>query len=148
MSRGKLVDKKEIETPFGKVILEKKEYPPFPKRRKIIFWLGGMKTVKLGELITTLHVKPRKSDFEKIKYEPLYYKVKLTDEADVTDIAPYHFLDEEIEDGLEEGFEFDKKEEVEEFIQGLKCKDINHGGVSIGSKTEFERWKKVMEKVK
>lgn len=138
--KGKVTDRKKIKTPFGEIEMLTKEYPPYPKRKKIISWMGGDGIIKLGELITTYHVDPkRRSDFEPMKYVPLYYKIELTKEADDSEIRPYFFLDEE------EDLEFDDLDKAREFIQGLKCKTVKHGGVHIDSRAEFERWKKVFE---
>jgi len=71
--RGKIVDKKETDTPIGKITITKKEYDSFPKRKKIIWWMGYTNNVtgmcKLGELITTstiigLHFYPRFSSLD------------------------------------------------------------------------------------
>lgn len=145
--RGKVTEKKEIKSPFGKITLETREYEQFPKRSQIIFWLGNMKIVKLGELITIYYVRKRKSNFESVKYEPFYYRVTFTDEADARDELLYHILEEEIEDILKDGLEFDTKGEAEDFAQKLKCRSVKVGGVSIGSKKEFEKWKRVMKEL-
>lgn len=145
---GKILEKKEIKTPFGKVTLETREYEQFPKRSQVIFWLGNNQIIKLGEFVTIYHVKRRKTDFEPVKYEPLYYKITFTDEADARDVLLYHVLEEEIEDTLKEGLEFDEKEEAENFVQKLKCKSVKVGGVSIGTKKDFKRWKKAIEQLK
>jgi len=143
MTRGKLIKQENIKTPLGDITIETREHPQFIKRTKVIFWLGNLKCVLLGHLVTTYHVKDRKSDFEPIKYVPLYYTVKLTDDADASGVEPYHY-----EDADDEGnFDFDDKEEAEEFVDGLKCRTVPFGGVCLDTKTEFNRWKKVFEKV-
>lgn len=143
MARGKLIKQENIKTPLGDITIETKEYPQFMKRSKVIFWLGNLKAVLLGHLVTTYHVKSRKSDFEPIKYEPLYYRVKLTEDADASDVEPYHYGGADDEGN----FDFDGKEEAEEFVNGLKCKTVPFGVVCLDTETEFNHWKKVLEKI-
>ena len=147
--KGKVVERKEIDSPFGKIELTKKEYEPFPRRSKVIFWMGECKVVQLGKLITIYHIKSRKSDLEPVKYEPFYYKVELNENADPSEIEDMFFLLEEIEiEGGKRTYEFDDdKIKADEFIQGVKCKGVEFGGINVDSQTEFERWKTALEKL-
>jgi len=136
--RGKVIKREDL----GGIIIETKEYPQFMKRSKTIFWLGNLKAVLLGRLITTYDVKERQSDFEPIKYVPFYYTVELTDDADASDVEPYHYKGAD-EDG---NFDFDDREDAEEFVRGLKCRTVPVGGVNLDTMVEFNRWVKVLEK--
>lgn len=125
---GKIIKEEKIEVPIPglEVTLETIEHPQFKTRKKVIFCLAELKAVRLGTLITRYHVKPgRKSDWEPIKYVPLYYQVKLTD-SDVSE--------------GEGEYDFDEKEEAMEFIENLRYKGASE--IIVDTKADFERWKK------
>jgi len=142
--RGKVVRREKIDTPLGPGELVTTEYPN-PKRKKTIWWLGGLQAIHLGELITHYIAERRESDFEEIKWKPLFYSVKLNEDADASEIVDV-FVKVEIEE--DNTYSFDELEDAEEFIEGVKCKTVEYGTICVGSRAEFERWVKVMEKVK
>ncbi len=132
--RGRIIKREKV----GPIELVTTEYPT-PKRRKVIWWMGEGKVVELGELITYYTDEPRKSDYENIKWKPLYFEVKLKDIADPSesiDMCDY-----------EGKYEFDELEDAEDFINRLKCKGITYGGIEIDSRASFKRWKKAVEAV-
>lgn len=143
--RGKVVEKKTVDLGGMKVEMTTTEYNNFPRRKKVVWWMGEMKIVELGELITIYHAGIRKSEFEEIKWEPLYYKVKLNESADAEEAILMYFSSEDAEEGWEDGFDFDDLDEANEFIRLLKCKSITAGGIEIDSRAEFNRWVKVLE---
>lgn len=144
--KGKVTERKKIMSPIGPIEVVTTEYG-FPRRKKVIWWMGEMQAVEVGELITVYHAAPgRKSDFEPIKWEPLCYEVELNEEADADDATEMFFTPDEVSPG--KPFEFDELEEAEEFIELLKCKSVTAGGIEIDSRAEFKRWKKVMEIMK
>jgi len=144
MNKKQKVERKEIVTPFGKAILETKIYPQFIHREEIIYWLGELKCIQLGKIITILTPEQRKSDFEPIKYKPLYYRVIWNKNADLQRVQDYH-PSESISAGE---IEFDEKDDTMKFINGLRCKAVIHGAVFTDTKKKFQIMKKVIEKVK
>lgn len=126
------------------LIITETEYETFRRRNKVIFWLGEGRCVELGRFTTILYSKQEKPPFSKVYYEPLYFEVELTYLADHSEVSPFFFLDEEIAEsnGL---FNFDDKEDADKFIDGLKVKGIEYGGVEIDSRAEFKRWKKLLD---
>jgi len=142
MVKGKTVKEREIGTPFGKVILTEKEYPPFVNREEVIYWLGEMKCIELGKLVTVLHPKRRKSDFEPIQYEPLYYTIKWNESADLSKVQDY-YAPELIAEGE---LEFDTKDEAMKFIEGMLCKTVKQGSTFTDSRKKFEWFKSVLDK--
>ena len=145
--RGKVVKSEKVMTPLGPGELVTTEYNQFPRRSKVIWWMGEGKIIELGELITVFTVAlGRKDDFEPITWEPLCYEVKLLEEADTDAAIEQFFSLDEVSPG--EAFEFDDKEKAEEFIELLKCKSVKSGGIEIDNRAEFKRWKEAVERVK
>jgi len=143
--KGTVVKREKVNTPLGPGELITTEYG-FPRRAKVIWWMGGMKVIELGELVTVFTVASgRKDDFEPITWEPLCYEVKLLEEADTEEAVAQFFSPDEVSPG--EPFEFDELEKAEEFIELLKCKSVKSGGIEIDTRTEFKRWKEAVERV-
>ncbi len=138
--RGKVVKTEKI----GPVEMVTTEYPN-PKRKKTIWWLGGLQAIHLGELITHYMAEPRESEFEEIKWKPFFYSVKLNKDADASEAVDESRNVEIEEDGT---YSFDDLDDAEEFIEGVKCKRVRVGGINIGSRAEFNRWVKAMKIVK
>lgn len=137
--RGRVINREKVDTPLGPGEIVTTEYPT-PKRRKVIWWMGEGKIAEMGELITYYMAEPRKSDFEKIKWKPYFFEVKLKDVAD-TDEAIEMFGGEE--NDLD--FEFDELDEAERFIDLVKCKTIKYGIIVIDNLAEFKRWASVLK---
>ena len=148
MPKGKVVSRKKLSLPIGEVEIIETQYPQFRHRKRTIFWLGEGQARKLGELVTTYHVPSRKSDFEPVVYKPLCYKVVLTADAEVGEITGQFFTDEDVVEGLKEGFEFEEEEDANKFIRGLKCKGLTYGGVELDREVVYLKWAKVLERAK
>lgn len=146
---GKIIKEEKIEVPIPgsenkiEVLVTTVEYPPYKTRKKVIFCLRDLEAIQLGNLITRYHVKSRKSELEPIKYAPLYYMVKLNDDADVSEVEEYYYGEIEVKGE----YEFKDKDEAMDFIDGLRYKGSTQG-VFVGTKAEFNRWKEVFRRVK
>jgi len=136
--KGHVTSRKKINTPLGPGEIVTTEYDT-PERKKVIWWMGEGKIVLLGELITYYMAEPRKSDFEKIKWKPYFFEVKLNEQADATEAVSMFFPKDEQE------FGFDELEEAEEFINLIKCKTIKYGTIITDTRTEFKRWASVLK---
>ena len=144
--KGTVVKREKVNTPLGPGELVTTEYG-FPRRAKVIWWMGEDKVVELGELITVFTVESgRKDDFEPVTWEPLCFEVKLTEDADTEEALDQFFIPDQVTPG--EAFEFDEKEKAEKFVDLLKCKSVKSGGIEIDSRAEFNRWKEALERVK
>lgn len=149
MARGKIVSQEKIEIPIPgseagvEVVIKTVEYPPFKRRKKVIFCLRELEATQLGNLITVYHTKLRKSDYEPIKYVPWYYTVKLNADADDSEVEPYYIGEVDVKGE----YEFKDKDEAMDFINGVRYKGSTQG-VFVGTKAEFNRWKEVFRLVR
>lgn len=141
--RGKIVERKKINSPIGPIEMVTTEYPN-PKRSKVIWWLGEGKVVELGKLVTHYMAGPRKSEFEEIKWESFFYMVELNGEADAEEAIDSSGSRIEIEG--EGKYSFDELEEAEEFIEEIKCKSVTYGMINVTNRPEMERWKEALRR--
>jgi len=124
------------------VLITETEYEQFRRRNKIIFWIGEGKCEELGVFTTILSSQQEVHGFSKVYYEPLYYEVKMNAQADPSEVEEYY-----TEPTIKGEYEFDDKEEAEEFIEGVKMKGVNYGSINIDSRASFKRWKTAIEQV-
>jgi hypothetical protein len=143
--RGKFVSKKEIDTPFGKVAIVRRDYKTFIHRNKVIFYLGEGDATLLGKVEEWLALVDRENPFAPVKYETKYYIVYLNENADAHEVLLYRMLEEEIPDAIKEGLTIDTKDELDELIEGLKCKPERFGQAYLDTKKEFDKWVKIGE---
>ena len=139
--KGKVTSKKEIDSLFGKIILTTTQYEEFVERKKIIWGMCAEKFAQVGTLITTYYLLPRDNELAPVKYEPLYYTVTLTDDADSEHAVAWLFPEPQDE------YEFDSEDDAMRFIKLLKIKGFKHAGIIVDTQTEFKRWELAYEKV-
>ena len=139
--KGRVVSRKKIDTPLGKVELTTTEHEAFIERKKVIWGMCVEKFAEVGSLITIHRMLSRENDFTPVKYEPLYYKVKLTDDADSEHAIEMTFSEAQDE------YEFDSEDEAMEFIELLKVKGFKHATVIVDTQAEFKRWEYAYKEV-